>query len=193
MAEYNLLQNESVIMRNDSVFHPVGKKIGELGELVLTNLNLIYVKKGFFGGVKEILKFPLNQIKKFDDKPQIILGKSENGYHQIEICFFNSQEYFAFNTFGKKEALKWLDKIWELLTGHLADIDENERSYIPSVIEIADTIKNTVSSFTGALGVKPDHNKKENITIKCISCRATLSGTKGQIVKCKYCDTEQTL
>ena len=193
MADYNLLQNEAVIIRNDNVYHPIGKKLGELGELVLTNMNLIYVRKGIFGGTKETLKFPLNQIKKFDDKPQITLGKSENGYHQLEIYFLNSQEYFVFNTFGKKEALKWLDKIWELLTGHAAELDESERSYIPGIATVADTIKNTVGSFAGALGIKPDGNKKENVTIRCISCRATLSGTKGQIVKCKYCDTEQTL
>ena len=189
--DYNLLPNEAIVLKNESVYHPVENKIGELGELVLTNLNAIYIRKGFFGGTKEILKYPLNQIKILDGKPQVIIGKSSNGFYQIELYLKNGQEFFAFNTLGKKEALKWLDKISEILTGHIADIDSSERSYIPGIDVVADTLKNTIGTFKGAFGAKD--KEKENVTSRCISCRAPLSGVKGQIIKCKYCDTEQSL
>lgn len=49
------------------------------------------------------------------------------------------------------------------------------------------------------LGKKPlqkqaiQSESQSKINKKCISCSAPLIGYKGQLVHCKYCDTDQTL
>ena len=149
MEDCNLLPNEAIIMRSEGVYHPVGKKEGAAGELILTNLNIIYIRKGLFN--KEILKFPLNQIKIINGQVQAVLEKRTA---KVDIFFYNGQEIFNFCSSGKKEAINWLDKISELLTGHPANIDDNERSYIPGITEFADNIKNTVVTFKEAMGIR---------------------------------------
>ena len=191
MENYNLLSNEAVIMKNENAFHPIGRKNGNVGELVLTNLNIIYIKKGVFGGTKEVLKFPLNQIKIIDEKPQVMLGQNTYGAYQIEIYFQNSQENFYFNSFGNKEMIKWIDKICEILTGESAKLDSSERSYIPGVYEIADTVKNTIGTFKDAFGIK--QKEKEKVNSICVSCGAPLFGEKDTVIKCKFCGTKQLL
>lgn len=190
MEDYDLQSDEGIILKNESAFHPIGNKNGNLGQLVLTNFNIIYIKKGIFGGTKEVIKLPLSQIKIINENPQVLLGKRKNGTYQIEIHFYNSQECFYFNTFGKKELIKWIDKICELLTGNPANLDSEERSYIPGIHEFADTIKNSIGTVKDALGLK---EKVEKISTNCTSCGAPIFGDKGSIVKCKYCGIKQNI
>ena len=186
MVDYNLLPNEGLLLKNEAVLHPIGNKIGNFGELILTNLNLVYIRKGPFGGVKEILKFPVSQIKIVDEKPQIFIGK-HNASNQIEIFYINGHEMFVFPQSSKREVLKWLDKISELLTGHEADIDISERNTIPGFTVATDLLKNTIGTF------KEVFKEKQNVTNRCTSCGALISGIKGEVKKCEYCGVEQTL
>lgn len=190
MANYNLESNEGIIFKNEAAFHPIGNKNGNLGELILTNLNIIYIKKGVFGGTKEVIKLPLSQIKIINGNPQVLLGKRRNGTYQIEIHFYNSYECFYFNTFGKKELIKWIDKIWEILTGNPSNIDSEDRNYIPGISEFADNIKNSIEVFKEAFGKK---EKVEKISTNCTSCGAPIFGDKGSIVTCKYCGIKQNI
>ena len=185
MVDYSLLPNEGVLLKNESVWHPIGKRNGNIGELILTNLNLIYLKKSAFGGIKEVLK--LNQIKIIDDNVQVIISKSSGNFCQMELFFINSHEVFIFNSLIKKQVLRWADKISELLTGHEANIDPSERNTIPGFGIATDLLKNTIGTFKEAL------KEKENVTNRCISCGAPLSGIKGEVKKCKYCGVKQTL
>lgn len=191
MGDYNLLSDEAVVLKNERAFHPVGRKNGTVGELVLTNFNIIYIKKGVLGGTKEVLKFPLNQIKIIDEKPQMNIGKRKNGDYQLEIYFQNSEEFFYFDSFRKKEIIKWMDKISEILTGEPAKLDSAQRSYIPGVYEFADTVKNTLGTVKQALGIK--EKEVEKVTTRCMSCGAPIFGEKDSVVKCKFCGTKQTL
>lgn len=191
MENYNLLENEAIILKNERAYHPIGRKIGNPGELVLTNLNIFYSKKGIFGGTKEILKFPLSEIKIIDGNPQVNLGKNANSQYQMEIYFRNSQECFYFVAYGKKELIKWIDKISELLTGKQANIDDRERNYVPGVSEFAGALKNTIGTMKDAFGIK--EKEPEKVTIRCMSCGAPLTGNKGSVIKCRFCGIEQTL
>ncbi|MDH6365147.1 hypothetical protein M2139_002169 [Enterococcus sp. PF1-24] len=69
MSEYKLQQNEALIMKNERIAQ--GKSSTLNDELLLTNLNLIWISKGLFGKVKTIQRYPINQIKVFEDQPQI--------------------------------------------------------------------------------------------------------------------------
>lgn len=193
MGDYKLEINEGIVLKNQNAFHPVGKKIGSMGELILTNLNIIYIKKGMLGGTKEVIKLPLNQIKIIDGNPQIRLERRTNGTTQMEIYFFNSEECFYFNDFGNKELIKWIDKIHEILTGEPAKIDEDDRNYVPGLSEVANTLKESIGTFKQAFGIKEKKQEKEKMATRCISCDAPLFGEKGATIKCKYCGVKQTI
>lgn len=188
MNNLNLMPNEAVILKNDSVSRYEGKSFGNSGELVLTNMNLFFiVQKGFFGNKQEVQKFPLNQVKVIDGKAQLRVSNDNN----LEIYFMNGQQSFSFSSFGKRDSVKWANAVSKALTGHEADLTDDEKSYIAGVGAVADTLKNTFGSFKKGLGI--NEKEPERATTRCMSCRAPLAGIKGQIVKCKYCDTEQTI
>jgi len=60
-AEFNLLPSESIILKN------------EFDDLVLTNLNIISIKRTFFGKVKDIRYFPISGIRQFEGNPSIVI------------------------------------------------------------------------------------------------------------------------
>ncbi|WP_416143786.1 PH domain-containing protein [Planococcus koreensis] len=78
MVKVNLMPNESIILKSKNVMHG-GLMANYTDELILTNQNIIHVKKGVFGNTKNVKKYPLNQIKIFNGKSQAILGKQRNG------------------------------------------------------------------------------------------------------------------
>jgi flagellar motor switch protein FliN len=98
------------------------------GELILTNLNLVYITtKGVFKTTYITQKYPINQIKVFNGKAQVILGK--NG--DIDIYFRNEQESFRFwnndtlfsDKKAEKEAAKWVNAINQLIAGQVPEFD----------------------------------------------------------------------
>lgn len=197
MAKFSLLPNESIILKNESVMHG-GFMATYTDELILTNQNIVYVSKGMLGNTKNVQRFPVNQIKMYDGEPQAILGKQQNGMPQLEIYFLNGNESFAFQFSGKKEVAKWINAICKLVTGHESNtVSPSFGSAIIGTEYLAETLKGTVDTFKNAFGIKSkatdDSVSSEKATKKCISCSAPLTGTKGQTVHCKYCDTDQVL
>ncbi len=59
--DYQLLPHEYMIMNSDRV--SFGKNSMYTDELILTNLHLIYIKKGIFGGKKLKLLFQLTKLR----------------------------------------------------------------------------------------------------------------------------------
>ena len=59
--DYQLLPHEYMVMNSDHV--SFGKNGLSTDELILTNLHLIHIKKGFWGGKKDQVTIPINQIK----------------------------------------------------------------------------------------------------------------------------------
>lgn len=194
MAKLNLLPNESIILKSESVMHG-GFMAAYTDELILTNQNIVYVSKGIFGNTKNIKKFPVNQIKMYNDEPQAILGKNRNGMPQLEIYFLNGHECFSFQSMGKKEVVQWINAICKLVTGN-ESTNFPSGSAIPGTEYLADKLKGTVETFKNTFGIKSnsiDGVSSEKVTKKCISCSAPLNGNKGQTIHCKYCDTNQVL
>ena len=207
-AKYNLMPNESVIMQETSVAHG-GAMAMYTDELILTNLNIVCISKGMFGNTKNIFQYPINQIKRFNGRPQTLMNKLSNGLPCLEIYFMNgASETFSFQTSNKKIISKWIDAINCIVTGN--DIEDKSQiyeddDYDPDTLagafkEVGDQFKEIGAELRDAFGFKPKKKKNSDaelspvkVSKKCISCSAPLVGYKGKSVKCKYCDTEQIL
>ena len=183
MNGINWEANEGIILKSTEVLHG-GFMASYSDELILTNLNIIHVTKGMFGKTKNIEKFSIRDIKVFEDKAQCFLGKQANGSPSLEIYFFNKQESFGFRK--KTEVMKWVKSINELLCEN-ADVSAMGQFALPGTEFLAETIKDTISSFKGIW------ESKEKISTNCISCGAPISGYKGKQVQCSYCNTHQKL
>lgn len=76
------------------------------------------------------------------------------------------------------------------------EISVSAKTAIPGTEMIADALGGTVDAFKDALGFKSKKSSTESIekiAKKCSSCGATISGKKGQLVHCSYCDADQQL
>ena len=187
MAEsYSLAPNEAVILKDTSVQHGTGFMRSYTDELILTNLNLICVRKSAFGRTKSVFTFPLNQIKKLDGKPQAVKGELSGGDKTLDIYLINGIEHFQFQTGEKKKINLWINEIYKVITGNpCTDLKEDD-SLVGSILGFGKKVKDS-------LGFKTEEPTSNNVTKKCMSCSAPLTGTKGHTVRCKYCDTDQIL
>ena len=204
--EYRLMPNESIILKEVSVAHG-GVMAIYTDELMLTNLNIICTSKGMFGNTKNIFQYPLSQIKKYNGRPQVILGKLSNGTPCLEVYFINGGvESFNFQTGNKKKINQWIEAIGKLVGGGSVELsssfddDDDDDTLVGAFKEVREQFKEVGSELLGSLGFKPGKKKtssasqvSERVSKKCVSCSAPLVGNRGQVVKCKYCDTEQIL
>ena len=183
MAGVNLASNEGIILQSTSV------KSGSVwathtDELILTNLNIILIKRGILGAKKNEQRFPISQIKKVNGNPQVMLGQNSlNGSDQLHITFTHGVEWFEFQSNSKKEIAKWIRAIYKLF--NLEPEDEEEG------FDLTSTLKKGVDSIKNILGIKSE-NEETVKSIKCSGCKAPLMGKSGQVVKCIYCDTKHT-
>ena len=204
-AKYNLLPNEYVILTETSVAHGATPS-NYSSELMLTNLNIVCTDKGMFGNIKNIFQYPVAQIRRYNGKPQTIMGKHTNGTSCMEVFFVNGRsESFSFYSSNKSTINKWIKEIDRLVNGGSQDEEEIEEdvdpdSFAGAVKEIGSHFKEAGQEFLGSLGFKTGRKKEPQtehgpvkVSKKCISCSAPLVGYKDRVVKCKYCDTEQTL
>ena len=194
--EYKLSHNEAIIMKSEHVYRGKAK-----GELILTNQNLVHVvAKGMFKTTYITQQYPINQIKIFGGKAQTLLGKNGN----VDIYFVDGQESFRFwndetlfsEKKAEKEAIKWVDALNQLIKGEEVDIGASANTATIGTEIIADALGGTVSAFKDALGIKSKKSSTdsiERVTKKCSSCGAPVSGIKGKIARCPYCDTDQEL
>jgi hypothetical protein len=144
--------------------------------------------------VKNIQAFPVNQIKVFNNQAQIVMSKTRGGYPQIEVYFSNRQENFGFES--KKDAANWIEKINRLVIGEDVEINISAKTAIPGTEMLAEALGGTVDAFKNALGFKSKQSTVESVekvAKKCNSCGAMVSGKKGQIVRCSYCDADPQL
>jgi hypothetical protein len=161
-------------------------------ELILTNLNLVLVKKGVLGNSKGIRTYPLNEIKVYNQEAQARIGKARNGGALLEVYFVNGEEQFSFQSGGKKKVLDWATKINEVVTGQTApEIGSGPSLAIPGAELIADMWKDTLDVFKSKRGSKYDTAAR--VAAKCRACGAPVSGRQGQPITCEYCGTAQQL
>lgn len=198
MVNYNLEPNEAILIQSTSVLcEGGGLMTAYTDELILTNINIIHISKGMFGNTKGVKKYPLSQVKIVNGQAQAILGKSSNGMPDLQIYFVNGQLAFQFQSSGKKEIIDFANGISKVLTGNKSEQSSVANPFaIPGAEMVAETFKDTINVLKGSLGIKPKDkaaDKSVKVTKKCIGCMAPLTGTKGQSIRCQYCDTDQIL
>lgn len=198
MTKINLLPHETIILRDSVVQHDRGGLIDLYSdELVLTNVALVVIHKSIMGGVKDIQRFSLDQIKVVNGVPQALFGTSSSGENQLQVFFSHGIEAFtlgrADNDSGgildillvspqdreKRNIAAWQSAISQAV---LALPQKVAPAHIPQTPSPKETSPQS-----------PSPSLPTSVTKKCIGCRAPLSGIQGQKVTCKYCDTEQVL
>lgn len=211
---YDIGPNEGIILESEGV-KDESKRFGDYSDdLVLTHERIIHVVKSSFGRVKDVWEIPLSGIKVVKGDVQVRPGDNAS----IEIHLKDgSTENYSFQQ--DKEAVRWVDAITLVLTGHHAPCAEEDED--DSVLgQFASAFKNAAGSIAAALGGnsndrsadekaeyelkaleaaalaaedEPEPEPAEMVTVRCIGCRALITGEKGQKVTCSYCDTEQVL
>lgn len=184
--DYQLLPHEYMVMNSDHV--SFGKNGLATDELILTNLHLVHIKKGFWGGKKDQVTIPINQIKIFEGKPQVSVTKT-NGVKRLEIYYNGGQVIFSFS--NTKDTEKWATNIIKLISGDTSNFATLGDNSLFGAEILAETLKDTFDTFKAGLGIK--EAEPEKISTKCSFCGAPLSGQVKQTVRCAYCDMEQSL
>lgn len=105
--------------------------------------------------------------------------------------FISKTHRNSFQSREKKQILKWVDVLHQLLDNPAAQTD----AFDPSVPDSAeeDTAKARKYPITGDSFGDSKETVPPYTTKNCIGCTAPLSGRKGQTVRCEYCDTYQIL
>lgn len=202
MAKYQLQFNEGVVLQETGIcYEPNKLSTAYTDELILTNLNLIHVRKGIFMGTKGVRYIPLNQVKVIGGKCQALVGKAQNGHAILQIYTQQGTEEFAFQTKAKKNAGIWANEISRLVTGRdsenaLESQDAPKYDFEDTVVgQLKDAFGEVGAAFGIGFGKSGQQQKSsvERVSTKCSGCHAPITGVKGKAVVCKYCDTEQVL
>lgn len=172
---YELLPNEYVVLKEESVIYSENTPVFGSNELILTNINLRYITKKIFGKIDNIRTFPLNTIRFYNGQPQVSSQK-ESGTYYLKIAFSGKEEEFGF--YDKKLTAKWVETIYKLA------IDNAMHQNQAPVKEVYREVY-----------VQPMQTNQQpvNVATNCDSCGAPLSGVAGQLVTCSYCGSKQVL
>lgn len=198
--EYGLMGNESVILKEFGTLYGGDKASTYTGEIVLTNFNIICLKRGAFNKVKALNKYPIHQIKMYNGRPQALKGKSSSGFPSLDVYFMDGNHIsFVFTSANKRNIDKFINGICSVLgVADTGQVDNDDNPITDAIKEVGENFAEVGKGILGAIGIKAGSGKGITghgsiVNKKCISCAAPLSGSKGSSVKCKYCDTVQTL
>lgn len=184
MEKFTPDPNENILFEDSSV-----SLNGASGTAILTDINLYHVTYGVFGGIKNINKLPLRQIQIMNGKARVFVKAALLESPSLIVYANNKQfEYVFYNTIVANTVKKWADFITQALTGQQASVEQTGE-----IAEVASQIKGTIDTFKGVFGKKNNVAFGGKISKKCVACRAPISGTVGETVRCPYCDTEQAL
>ncbi len=193
MASYNLQPNEALLLKEERVAYG-GTFASYTDELLLTNMNLILVKKSMFARSKGARVFPLDQIKVHEGTAQAIVGKQTNGTPALEVYFLTGHESFAFQSGGKKKVPAWVAKINQVVTGQGPSAGQHAGMAIPGAEMVAGVLKDTLGVFKAKLGSNAGATDAPvQVAGKCGACGAPVTGNRGLAVACGYCGTTQQL
>lgn len=195
-SDYDLLPSESIILKSETVLRDRTS-----GELLLTNLSIYFVtSRGVFSTKRDYQRIPIDQISTIEGKAQIVVRKDgemilnlKNGRETFKFC---NDDFVLSAQKAQKEAAKWAEAIGQIVFGEQNSSGNSSRMIIPEIEIFADAIGGTVGVFKNALGIKSkqsQQNLSERIAGKCSFCGAPVTGKRGQIVHCSYCDADQHL
>lgn len=180
MSAYDLDFDEVVIAEINNIKWEEGPSFKKKGNLVLTNKNIIWCHKGFFGGLKEPVKTEVEKVKLYENRVQAKVDKIENsGAFQLKIYYTDCDVTYRIN--GKKRAKEFVRELNKLITGEDPTMQDIFTSQIlPNAEVVAESLKETLNVFVNAFGTQ--------VSGTCSSCGASITGVKGQMVSCPYCN-----
>lgn len=161
--DLDLERGEVVVDRASDVYLDTGEK---LEELVLTNRHLIlskYERSGLFSLKQLYLHCPLAELMGSDGKPEVYLTKTRGPY-AVTLVFAGESLRLRFGHGRKATQETWAKRI-------------------------AKTAREQAKAKTKASKV----GEGELVTRRCMGCQAPITGRRGQVVVCEYCNTRQTL
>lgn len=195
-GDFNLQHNEAVLLQETSVRYG-SLWAGNNDTLVLTNLNLLLVRKNVFGRTKEVLTFPLSEIRVYEGQVQAMKGKASNGTKCLHIYFRNGQEEFQFLEQNRRNYDLWIAKINYAITGVELQVEQSSIAGFASAGAVVGALKDSFGVFKARLGGNSSKDTESatpvRIAGKCSGCGAPLSGFQGHAVTCDYCGSAQQL
>lgn len=155
--------------------------------LMLTNQNIILIRKNSFGIVKGFEVYPLSTLKMLGSVPQMFINTSFLSNSILDIYFTGSSISLTFTT--KTEAVKWFNLISKIIKED--NVDESLIEAIPEsgVDIIVKSIRNTLEVFKD----KDPLPVIKSVASKCQFCGAPITGLQDKVVTCRYCDSEQKI
>ena len=197
MAGYQFGPKEKVILRAQDVkIDGNSSPFSSSAELILTNQNIVFPRKGMFGKIKGYRVWPLSSIRMVDGMPQCRLDSSEFMAHKLEVSFNDELVSFEFDSLdAKKEVRQWVNEICVLLTGAQAP-EENLRSTGAGAFADGDSVAETFGSIFGSFESAFNRKMAEaepDVACRCPSCNASVKGRRGTTVVCPYCETNVTI
>ena len=197
MGGYQFGPNEKVVLRAQDVKIDGDSSLFlSSAELILTNQNIVFPRKGLFGKVKSYHTWPLSSIRMVAGVPQCRLDSSEFMTHKLEISFNSELVSFEFGSLeAKGEVRQWVNEICVLLTGVQAP-EENLRSTGAGAFSDGDAVAQTFGSIFGSFESAFNQKMAEaepDVACRCPSCNASLKGKRGTTVTCPYCETNVTV
>lgn len=164
-------------------------------ELLLTTANIVHIKRGAFGGAKSVTPIPIKAVKINGDRAQAFYGHSPSkNCPQLQIYLKNGEDLnYDFQFDGKREVKRWVNEINKLVTGDPYNVVYDETKKQGTVGIVTGMLKD-------AFGIDDEPQLAQRVsprttrsTQSCIGCGAPVTGVVGQIVRCEYCDLEQTI
>ncbi|MED4273929.1 hypothetical protein [Weissella confusa] len=192
MADYDLKSDEVLLLKETSVSSRGDLK--SLGDLILTNLNLVFIaKSAILGRVVGVYASPLKDIKVYNDEPQIRITNGD-----LEIQFLDSIERFYLG--NKVLTGNWARFMRMTRNGETRVKEYREKEYsktkaLPGTKFVAGKLKGTIDVFSDTFGIGKHANQKiaQEMTVKCYNCGAKMTGMSGTKMKCAYCGNMQVI
>ena len=182
--ELQLNPGETVIMTQTDIKY--GKGPGaQKNELTLTNQSLILTKKSFFGKVKDVTRYPLEDVVITGGQAQVRVSKPDIVSAALDVYFKTGRERFGFT--WEDDVKDWANAINTLLTGQ-SDLYKKS-DWMEGISDMADSLYNVSKKVRKTFGIK----STEKVSGTCSACGASLTGTAGESVRCPYCGTFTTL
>ncbi len=159
---------------------------------MLTTEAIVFNKKNMFGKTTDYDVYPLRDIQMYNDKPQVKLG-SEYGNKFLEIYMVDGKvlRFSIGSGITKGGILKWVNAIFEVITGHEYTEYDKSSYAVPGIQTVANYAAGTIDAFKKSFGIS---RKEPEMVVKfCQNCGAQIKGRSGDIGKCNYCGSQQRL
>lgn len=213
MANFQLLPGERILLQVEQVERRTQTYRRTLVDLSLTNTHLVLVSKGALGRVKDVTRIPLADISRVGNRAQVHLVGARNETAKLDIQLREVKETFSEFPERHAQVVTWVNTINRLVTG----VDEDVEVYTSAVESAIESVRALfgggrtsaapasrpaprpaapvpapVPVRAAAPAVAPSP-PRERAAGTCNSCCAPISGPRGSVVQCGFCDQEMML